>query len=139
MSERPPHSPEPFDDDGIRITKLLIQEALNGDLPEIKQLRAIQAYLQLDSADRKLLYERGIDVGVNPLIQEIEDEITREFTDRVNEINSSLSNAPGFTVEVQIEGVPFKVGSVVRQEDRIVPVIDDEIRHEPIESVSIHD
>jgi hypothetical protein len=139
MSERPQHSPEPLDDDGIRITKLLIQEALKDDLPEIKQLRSIQAYLQLDSADRKLLYERGIDVGVNPLIQEIEDEITREFTDRVNEINSSLSNAPGFTVEVQIEGVPFKVGSVVRQEDRIVPMIDDEIRHEPIESVSIHD
>lgn len=138
MSERPQHSPEPLDDDGLRVTKLLIQEALSDDLAEIKQLRSIQAYLQLDAADRKLLYDRGIDVGVNPLIQEIEDEITRELTARVLEVNSALTNAPGFTVEVVIEGAVLKVGSVVRLQDRIVPVVDEQVRDEPIDSMSIH-
>lgn len=138
MSERPQHSPEPLDDDGIRITKLLIQEALSDDLSEIKRLRAIQSYLQLPDADRQLLRDRGIEVGINPLIQEIEDEIARELNDRVNEINSALTNAPGLTVEVSIQGAALKVGSVARLQDRIVPVIDDEIRDEPVESVSVN-
>lgn len=138
MSERPQYSPEPLDEDGIRVTKLLIQEALSDDLSEIKRMRAIQSYLQLPEADRNLLRDRGIEVGMNPLIQEIEDEIDRELTARVHEINSALTNAPGFTVEVVIGGGALKVGSVARLQDRIVPVIDEEIRDEPIESVSVN-
>ena len=139
MTERPTYSPEPLDEDGIRVYKALIREALLDDLVEVRQLRSIQEYLRLQDSDGALLRERGIAVSTGPMIEDIENEITRELTARVNEINSAITQAPGFVIEVVVHGEPRKIESVVRHGDRVVPVLDGEAYDQPVESVLIHE